>query len=161
MMVGKPYIIDLVLSKDMTQKQVISIIDGFKNKSLIDTTIPITPKMRACLIDPAGNFKHKRITDSIQNTTLRNLIRWQWQVTPLVEGVNYLSINVDIYLDDLPQSVLIYNGQTFVYSIEQPWYDKLLDWILTYWDKIMYVISGILVIFAWLYKENIIKIFKK
>ena len=138
----------------------IKIIDGFKNKSLIDTLITITSKMRAVLVDPTGSFKVKRISDSIQNTTLSNLIRWQWQVTPLVEGEKYLTINVDIYIDNIPQSINIYDGKTYVYAIHT-WYGDLWNWIAKYWTYITYVVGGIVAIFGWLYKEKIISIFKK
>jgi hypothetical protein len=145
----------------MSQKQLINIIDGFKNKSLIDTLIPITNKMRARLLDPSGKkFTIKPITDSIQNTTLSNLIRWQWQIIPLVEGNNSLTISVDIYIDNIPQSINIYDGKTYVYAIHT-WYGDLWNWIKTNWTYITYIVSGICAIFAWLYKEKIISIFKK
>ena len=160
MKIDQTYTIDLTLSKDMSQKQLIKIIDGFKNKSLIDTLITITPKMRAVLVDPTGSFKVKRISDSIQNTTLSNLIRWQWQVTPLVEGEKYLTINVDIYIDNISQSINIYDGKTYVYAIHT-WYGDLWNWIAKYWTYITYVVGGIVAIFGWLYKEKIISIFKK
>lgn len=160
MKMNQTYTIDLTLSKDMSKKQLIKIIDGFKNKSLIDTLITITSKMRAVLVDPTGSFKVKRISDSIQNTTLSNLIRWQWQVTPLVEGEKYLTINVDIYIDNIPQSINIYDGKTYVYAIHT-WYGDLWNWIAKYWTYITYVVGGIVAIFGWLYKEKIISIFKK
>jgi hypothetical protein len=161
MEIDKTYTVDLSLSKDMNQEQIISIIDGFKNKQLIDTLINITPIMRARLLDPTGkNFTITVITDEIQNTTNVNLVRWQWQIVPLVEGDNYLTISVDNYVDNKPQSVNIYNGKTYVFAIHT-WYGDLWNWIAKYWTYITYVVGGIFAILAWLYKERIIKIFKK
>jgi len=112
MQVGFTYIVDLTLSKNMTNQQVINIIDGFKNKELIDTLINITTEMRARLLDPSGkNFTITPITSEKQNTTNKDLLRWQWQIIPLVEGDNFLTISVDNYIDEQPQSVNIYNGK--------------------------------------------------
>lgn len=161
MMVGKTYTVDLTLSKNMSNQQIIHIIDGFKNKSLIDTLINITPLMRARLLDPSGkNFTITPITEEKQNTTQSDLIRWQWQVIPIVEGNNSLTISVDNFISDQPQSVNIYNGKTYVFAIHT-WYGDLWNWIKTNWAYITYVIGGLFAIFAWLYKEKIISIFKK
>jgi hypothetical protein len=160
MQLNNTYVVDVTLSKGFTKVQLINIIDGFRNKELIDTIIKITPIMRARLLDPANNFKIKPITDSIQNTTNSDLVRWQWQVVPLIEGYNYLTISVDIYIDDLPQNINIYNGKTYVYAYHT-WHGDLWNWIEKYWTYITYVIGGICAIIAWLYKEKIINLFKK
>jgi len=116
--------------------------------------------MRARLLDPGKSFQQEPITAEIQNTTGKDLVRWQWQVIPLKEGNISLTISVDNYIDGVPQNVNIYNGKTYVYAIHT-WYGDLWNWISTYWDKITYVLGGILMIFAWLYKEKIINVFKK
>jgi hypothetical protein len=161
MLIGKPYTVDLTLSRNISNSELINIIDGFKNKQLIDTSINITPIMRARLLDASQtNFKITPMTDDIQNTTGNKLIRWQWQVVPLVEGENFLTISVDNYVDNRAQSVNIYNGKTYVYAIHT-WYGDLWLWIKTNWTYITYVVGGIFAILAFLYKENIISIFKK
>lgn len=160
MMVGETYTIDVTLSTFMTDNQLIKIIDGFKDKNLIDTMINITPMMRVRLLDPSKCFKQEPITSEIQNTTNKNLIRWQWQVIPTVEGNISLTISVDNYIDGIPQNVNIYNGKTYVYAIHT-WYGDIWIWVSKYWDKITYIIGGLLTIFGWLYKEKIINILKK
>ena len=160
MLVGETYTIDLTLSKDLSEQLLVRIIDGFRGKNLIDTLITITPVMRARLLDPAKSFTQEPITSEIQSTTGKDLVRWQWQVIPQKEGDISLSISVDNYVDGVPQNVNIYNGKTYVYAIHT-WNGDLWNWISTYWDKITYVLGGILTIFAWLYKEKIINIFKK
>lgn len=161
MMVGETYNVDLTLSKKITNNQLANIIDGFKDKPLIDTMIIITDIMRARLIDPTGkNFTVTQITEEIQNTTISDLIRWQWQVVPLIEGDNSLTISVDIYLEDSPQSVNIYNGKTHVYAIHTFWED-FGNWIEKNWSYITYIVGLIGAIIAWLYKEKIINFFKR
>jgi hypothetical protein len=160
MELGKIYNVDLTLSKGITQKQLIHIIDGFKNKEIIDTLINITPVMRARLLSPNNNFKIKSVTDSVQNTTYSDLIRWQWQVIPLIEGDNYLTISVDIYIDNLPQSINIYNGKTYVYAYHT-WHGDLWKWIEKYWTYITYAIGGMCTIVVFFYKEKIINLFKR
>lgn len=160
MKIGETYTIDLTLSSQMSKNQLIRIIDGFKNKELIDTMITITPVMRARLLDPGKCFDQEPITDLIQSTVGKNLIRWQWQVIPKVEGEISLTISVDNYIGNVPQNVNIYNGKTYVYAKHSPIGD-LWKKIKENWTYITWTLTGIFAIFAWLYKEKIINVFKR
>lgn len=160
MMKGKTYTVDLTLSTNMSNEQIVNIIDGFKNKELIDTMITITQIMRARLLDPSKNFEVTSITDEVQNTSGNKLVRWQWQVVPINEGEISLTISVDNYINDKPQSVNIYNGKTYVYAIHT-WYGDLWNWISKYWIYLTWTITGICAILAFLLKEKIINLFRR
>jgi hypothetical protein len=161
MTIYQPYTIDVTLSKGMDNKQLIKIIDSYKNKTLIDTLIDVSPIMSAKVIDPTGkNFIISPTTSEIQNTTGKNLIRWQWQVVPHVEGDNYLTINVNNIIDGNPQSVNIYNGRTYVYS-KHTIPGDFWNWVKINWTYITYVIGLIGAIFAFIYKEKLFGFFRR
>ena len=130
----------------------------------MDTLIRISSRMKCRLIDPVhGNFRISYTTDSIQSVSMidKTFTRWQWQVTPLKPGKNALTLDVDIYNGEDKQSVNIYNGFIHVTAIPVPLYRAIFSFIDKEWDKIVYILSAIIIPLVVFYRKKILKIFSK
>lgn len=160
---GKPYPVDLVISYKTPIDIISNEVQSFrKNLNNLSTQkIIITPIMKAKLVDPTKNsFKIIPITDSIQQVDMEDetYTMWQWKVVPIKGGNNELVLNVDMIVGDNKKSLKIYNDIIFV---KVKTIDKLSGWIEKNWKYITYIISTIGIIIAWLYKEQIIILFKR
>lgn len=160
---GKVDTVELVISYNASDVIIFENVRTFKNsQSNVKTQkIKITPVMKAKLIDPTKNsFKIIPITDSIQivESYDNTYTLWQWRVIPLRGGNTELIMNVDMIVGDYKKSLKIYNDKIYVYINPLK---KIENWFITNWKYITYILGLIGSIIAWLYKENIVNIFKK
>lgn len=163
MIFGKPHPVDLVISYKTPIDIISQEVESFRrNPNNLNTQkIKITPLMKAKLIDPTKNsFQIIPITDSIQQVDMEEgtYTMWLWKVIPIRGGSNELVLNVDIIIGDNKKSLKIYNDIIYV---EIKTIDKITGWIERNWKYVTYIISTIGIIIAWLYKEQLINIFRK
>jgi Tetratricopeptide repeat len=164
MVEGQTYTINLTISNNVSKESLIKSFPEFNHGNLMDTLIRISSRMKCRLIDPVhGNFRISYTTDSIQSVSMmdKTYTRWQWQVTPLKPGKNALTLDVDIYNGEDKQSVNIYNGFIHVTAIPVPWYRAIFSFIDKEWDKIVYILSAIIIPLVVFYRKKILKIFSK
>lgn len=160
MEVGKSYVIEVSISKNLSKIESISRVPIFKRRdNIIDTIIRIAPKMEVKLIDPTNEcFTINSITSSIQPIEDRDVTIWRWNVIPLKDGNNYLTIIADVILDDVHKSMTIYDGQIHVYMKNKIW-TKVANFLSKNWE---FFASGILIpLSIWLFNLYILPLLKR
>lgn len=161
MEVGKKYIIEVSISKNLTKNEVVSKVITFKGKenSIVDTVIRITNNMEIKIIDPSGeSFKIIPLSSEVQVLENKDVTIWKWSVIPLVDGENDLSVVVDVIIGETHKSYTIYDGKIHVY-MKNKWFTKTMEWIE---NNVELVFGSVLIpLIIWLFTTYILPLFKK
>jgi hypothetical protein len=159
MVVGKSYTIKLRISKEKNKIQLISgdrkitINDVNVDSKITIESIRVEPIMSASLLSDEGKFLINPVSTEIQNIEDKGYTEWQWRLTPLRGGDNFLKLivkvrisneNGEFYKDITVFDKSIKVKSNVVFSIK--------TWISTYWQ---WLISTIFIpLIVWFYKRN-------
>jgi len=161
MEVGKVYIVEISISKNLSKNDVITRVRTFKGKekNIKDTIIRITKDMEIKLIDPIGDcFKINSISDMNQIIENREVTIWRWNVIPIKDGDNDLNVVINVILGDSHKSYTIYEGKIHVFMKNKFWI-KTKEFMFS---NIEILIGSILVpLIGWLFTVYILPLFKK
>jgi len=154
--------VEITISYNYSKSSIVKEVSTFQGRqnNVVTQDIKITPVMRAKLIDPTNkSFIIVPITDMDQIVEMEDstFTLWRWMVTPISGGDKYLVLSVDMLVGDKQKSIKIYQDKIFVHI---GFWSKVWMFIQNYWTYITYVIGGIFTIFAWIYKEKILGLFK-
>jgi hypothetical protein len=159
MVVGKSYTIKLRISKE---KNKIQLISGDRNIPINDVNIDskvfiesirVEPIMSASLLSEEGKFLITPVSTETQNIENKGYTEWQWRITPLKGGYNFLKLVVKVricnengvfYKDITVFDKNIKVKSNFIFSIK--------NWISTHWQ---WLISTIFIpLIVWFYKKK-------
>jgi len=147
MIVGKTNIVNMTISKNISQEIIINSVETFSESNIHTDIIRISPIIQAKLIDPTGiNFKIVNITNEIQLIEKGDFTKWEWNVTPLNKGNNKLILTINIILNDRSKNIKVYEDFIYVYS-DKSIFDIILDFFIMYWKWILSTLIIPLILF--------------
>ena len=150
----------MTISKGVNKDKIISEVKTFNRNNLHTDSIRISPVMKARLVDPSNgiNFRIVSKTNEEQFIEEGDYTRWIWNVTPLTNGNNNLSLVIDISFNDKNKSIQVYDGIIYVYSNET-FLQKLGRFFIENWQ---YIFSSLLIpILIFLYKNDRVQTYLK
>ena len=152
MIVGIVNEINMTISINVDKSKIISDINTFNEFNLKTDTIRISPLMRARLIDPTDEkFKIQPKTSEEQFLEYNDYTIWTWNVIPLEEGNNELSLVVDIIYDNRSKTIKSYDDIIYVHS-DKSMIDKILYFIEMNWQ---YFLSTLVIpLLIWLFNKR-------
>ena len=158
--------VEMTISYNCPKEIIVDEVKTFKKykvkgNNIKKQSIKITPEMRARLIDPSGNsFIIIPVTDTVQIVEMKDstYTLWQWRVTPIRYGDQYLVLSVDMIIGDHKKSIHIYQDRIHVYI---SFWARTWIFIETYWDYITFALTGLFALISWIWQKEILAFFKK
>jgi hypothetical protein len=159
MVVGKSYTIKLRISKEDNKVQLVS---GDRNIPINDVTIDskvviesirVEPIMSASLLSEEGKFLITPVSTETQNIEDKGYTEWQWRITPLKGGDNFLKLIVKVRISnengDFYKDITVFDKNIKVKSNIT---FSIKTWISNYWQ---WLISTIFIpLIVWFYKKK-------
>jgi hypothetical protein len=159
MVVGKSYTIKLRISKEDNKVQLVS---GDRNIPINDVTIDskvviesirVEPIMSASLLSEEGKFLITPVSTETQNIEDKGYTEWQWRITPLKGGDNFLKLVVKVRISnengDFYKDITVFDKNIKVKSNIT---FSIKTWISNYWQ---WLISTIFIpLIVWFYKKK-------
>lgn len=159
MVVGKSYTIKLRISKENNKVQLVS---GDRNIPINDVTIDskvviesirVEPIMSASLLSEEGKFLITPVSTETQNIEDKGYTEWQWRITPLKGGDNFLKLVVKVRISnengDFYKDITVFDKNIKVKSNIT---FSIKTWISNYWQ---WLISTIFIpLIVWFYKKK-------
>jgi hypothetical protein len=158
--------VEMTISYNCPKEIIVDEVKTFKKykvkgNNIKKQSIKITPEMRARLIDPSGNsFIIIPVTDTVQIVEMKDstYTLWQWRVTPIRYGDQYLVLSVDMIIGGHKKSIHIYQDEIHVYI---SFWTRTWIFIETYWDYITFALTGLFALIGWIWQKEILAFFKK
>jgi hypothetical protein len=159
MVVGKSYTIKLRISKEDNKVQLVS---GDRNIPINDVTIDskvviesirVEPIMSASLLSEEGKFLITPVSTETQNIEDKGYTEWQWRITPLKGGYNFLKLVVKVRICN--ENGVFYKDITVFdknIKVKSNITFSIKTWISNYWQ---WLISTIFIpLIVWFYKKK-------
>jgi hypothetical protein len=159
MVVGKSYTIKLRISKEKNKIQLVSgdrnipINDINTNSKVVIESIRVEPIMSANLISEDGKFIIKSASTETQNIEEKGYTEWEWRITPLKSGQNFLKLVVKVRIinenGDFYKDITVFDKNV---EVKSNVVFSVKTWLSNYWQ---WLITTIIIPFIiWFYKKK-------
>jgi hypothetical protein len=159
MIVGKYYSVKLRISKDTDKSKLIlgdreiPINDASVSSKITIESIRVESVMSAQLISEEVSFKIEPKSTEFQNIEDNGYTEWQWRITPLKGGSNFLKLLVKVRVksenEEFYKDIIVFDKNVDVKSNAL---FSFKTWLSNYWQ---WIISTIIIPFiVWFYKKK-------
>lgn len=159
MIVGKYYSVKLRISKDTDKSKLIlgdreiPINDVSVSSKITIESIRVESVMSAQLISEEVSFKIEPKSTEFQNIEDNGYTEWQWRITPLKGGSNFLKLLVKVRVknenEEFYKDIIVFDKNVDVKSNAL---FSFKTWLSNYWQ---WIISTIIIPFiVWFYKKK-------
>lgn len=159
MIVGKYYSVKLRISKDTNKSKLIlgdreiPINDVSVSSKITIESIRIESVMSAQLISEEVSFKIEPKSTEFQNIEDNGYTEWQWRITPLKGGSNFLKLLVKVRVkndkEEFYKDIIVFDKNV---NVKSNALFSFKTWINTYWQ---WLLSTIIIPFIiWIYKNK-------
>jgi hypothetical protein len=159
MIVGKYYSVKLRISKDANKSKLIlgdreiPINDVSVSSKITIESIRVESVMSAQLISEEVSFKIESKSTEFQNIEDNGYTEWQWRITPLRGGSNFLKLLVKVRVKneggEFYKDIIIFDKKV---DIKSNALFSFKTWLSNYWQ---WIISTIIIPFiVWFYRKK-------
>lgn len=159
MIVGKYYSVKLRISKDTNKSKLIlgdreiPINDVSVSSKITIESIRIESVMSAQLISEEVSFKIEPKSTEFQNIEDNGYTEWQWRITPLKGGSNFLKLLVKVRVkndkEEFYKDIIVFDKNV---NVKSNALFSFKTWINTYWQWLLSTI--IIPLIIWIYKNK-------
>jgi hypothetical protein len=159
MIVGKYYSVKLRISKDSNKIKLIlgdreiPINDVSVSSKITIESIRVESVMSAQLISEEVSFKIEPKSTEFQNIEDNGYTEWQWRITPLKGGSNFLKLLVKVRVknenEEFYKDIIVFDKNV---NVKSNALFSFKNWINTYWQWLLSTI--IIPLIIWIYKNK-------
>jgi hypothetical protein len=159
MIVGKYYSVKLRISKDSNKIKLIlgdreiPINDVSVSSKITIESIRVESVMSAQLISEEVSFKIEPKSTEFQNIEDNGYTEWQWRITPLKGGSNFLKLLVKVRVknenEEFYKDIIVFDKNV---NVKSNALFSFKNWINTYWQWLLSTI--IIPLIIWIYKKK-------
>ena len=161
MIVGKYYSVKLRISKDSNKIKLIlgdreiPINDVSVSSKITIESIRVESVMSAQLISEEVSFKIEPKSTEFQNIEDNGYTEWQWRITPLKGGSNFLKLLVKVRVknenEEFYKDIIVFDKNV---NVKSNALFSFKNWINTYWQWLLSTIIIPLIIWIYINKKR-------